>query len=1649
MNTIRDFPPVHPPKDSGKIEEKDKLSTESKESLIGKEILSETQTTEKTSSWWNWTLEHGKSFIMSIAGVKEALQEGTNVALKAITYSFNPSSFIANSNNKMTTLTKDPQLKDVVNSIAKKTSAFLWPTHEETIKGLLKQYVPESVFNGVLSFIDVNSEYIGRMIEANIISIIGNLSIEYASAPIDPKLTGAIKDEIEKIMNQMGPFSESAKESVIQKGLGNIKDEFIKNLCPDGIESLEESDPMRLSLEKIEKTLENVPSSVSEKIKQAAVDKENRSQILADITREIFLDPLPSRAPYSALPDLINHFVKTIKDKIDKASEKGENADIKAIIKEFTDEVIDVALPNGIDSLLIPDVGGVVHKAINYWFPTSTLKAMVADLANQAYDKAAEKRDIGAFVESLELPKETTALILPVIKRSLGEELSGSFLEVGKQLFNGLTNPVIEEKNNREILGKELSEQCDKWSAEIMSKVEDPLISMITSAIFGEDVENKDQEARLQLEKQLKVLLKDQDASISHDGSLAWGAAGHVRALLIQAMAKVKQNSKDSPLLSNAYVLAKAVKQAFAKPIEKTSELFKTNHEIQSKKKKIDELKLAREEKESKLNELLGSETTTAVKNLRTVHDSFKSSTHGSAKMLEKILIQRGVENKDDQDFVLKNFVYIDGENGSEGEIQKLESDVLLLETIGLSIEGQETALTEQEVLALNSSRRLPELDNKIEMQTKKLTDLQQQLSKVNLMEIENEIDVQTKELNELRGELEDIDKPNPSADRLVAINVLKREIRELEVNLEFSKTTKQNAKRLSETLTNEIEDLEIELFELGIERNNLIEKTEEGIKALQKRFEGVTEGLLGSIGWGKDDKIAIPFIRDLLKNEILPSLLLDQTKDMILLHVEKAEVEEDLKSHKRGFGAISLGKPIAKLVLDVVKGVIVEPKKLAHELCACYKQIKISTEEMVELEKSIEKLIKHHPGHIKKKELVKLITKIDSALTPDIGQLQKLKDKMNKGFISTSTLGETIGNVLINEELIGMKLTGLSTEQKQSIGQQIKDFLSSKMPEDFDKFLEDHIELMVLKILSNLGKNIAKDGEDILVATAKKFKELSEKYTKEGKEPDIDKITEEILAFADIAEDKSIPGIPKALQSLLYGLAKAEVGRRLKDLYAKRALSKDSAHLQEIRRSVEQKIHRPGKKEEEQIKLDILSQQIGEIGTQITFDLLLKDRKDEGNIINFLKENILPTEGSTELGESLLEVWDAFSEEEKTMFEENAKSHLTGLVSTTALEGLGNLFSGILKETRSFSIAKITSLLKVVTDLLTEKPALTKIGPKTRKEAEAGATFFHRLASPLLKILLPDGAKSKALESIPEEYRQIAWTQLKTNILPLILKGICNYFLSEKGLKALWISILQSINKRLAVEKFDLEKAKIRAQEKKRIEQEEQAKLKMVPEGGKIAENVIAPTGNKKVNLSPDEQSLDTQAGEAFMAITDKFAPGLKNNFLVRMIVSKEKIPELVGSALRGMITDTSWIDMIEPVIPKTIEKGVKANEEATEKSMEELNTGLKEELGKAIGLGWQALHSIINNAIYEATGTLGYGAKQAVDKAVRLVLLTIIGTVMKGLFGIQTDAIKQRLISKGMEVVDFSVALFDTEEKRRKVISKITNVFIPFEQV
>lgn len=1569
MSNIFGFPPVYS-ENKHKIDKEKK--TQDKETEIAQETITHTDTeSKKDSSWWNWSKETAGAFLGSILGMKETVDFVTTTVLNVTTYSFNPTALINDAKEKMTTQTKDSELQHIIGFIGKKTSTTLWPTYKETIQDIIKTYVPTTFVTSVLDFIDVNSEYLGRIIEANVVSILGNLSMKYATPPLDPKLKEIIDTEIERMMNAMGPFSESAKQAIIKEGLEKIKDAFTKVLCPDGIENLSETDPIRLSLEEIGKIVEDLPTSLSEKINQAITDKEKRSQILSEITREIFIDPLPPRDSYSALPDLINHLVKTIKDKVDKAKEEGDKADLKAIVKEFTDEIIDAALPNGMDSVLLPDMGGVVHKIINANFPISALKEMVADLL---YKVVVEKRDVSSLMESLGLPKELTDLILPSIKRSLKEEESGSLLDISGTLLNSLTNPVMEEKKNRELLGEELSKQCDQWTEELMAKMEDPLISGIVATLVGEGTKKEDQETRLQLENQLKVLLKGQDASTSQDGSLAWGIKDHIRANLIKVMAQIKQKSSDSdsPLLFGSEVLTKAIKNTIGKAIEQTKELAKTEKEIDLKQNKINELE-------------------------------HKLETEGA-----------------DSDSIKQ-------------EIDKLRSDVMLLDIIKDTIVGENIVLTAEEKIALNP-KKLREVEKIIQDRKEKLESLQQQLSEIDPIKLDQEIDAQMKELKELEGELAEIDKPNPTPSRQVAIQALKREIRELEVNIEFSRTQKQNEiPQLREKLANEIEDIELELFNLELERTHL-DKISEGTKSLQKRFEGVSEGILSSIGWGEEDEMAIPFIRDILKNEILPSLLLDQTREMILLQSERSEIEEEIRSHHRGQGVLSLGKPISNLVLDIVKGAVVDTKEIVDDLCFCYNGLETSPEQQLQLEQSIETLLKEHPGKIKKKMLANIMARIDPHLKPNPERFQQLKEKMNGAFLSRNALGETIGDVITNEELLGMKLTGLSEEQKKSIGRQLQEFLSGKMPQEAWSFLGDHIELVVLKIFSNLGKKVAPEGQDILKAVAMKLKELSEKSIKEGKEPDLDKLTEEILALADIDQDTSLPGIPKALKSLLYGLAKDAVAQRLKDLYAHREFATNINLMHEIKESTRSKIERKGQSEEKQIKLDLFCEDLGELGTQVTFDILLKDRKDEGNIMNLLK-GILPKEGATELGESLIDIWDTLTVGEKTKLNVGAKSHLQGLINAFSLEGMGNLFHSIMKETRLSNMIKMADFLRVVTDVFTEQPSPTKIEPKTRQETEREeTTFFARLSSQIVKVLLPQGADSKALESIPKKDRPLVWTLLKTNIFPIVLKGVFDTFLSPAGLKKIWVSILRSVNANLAkVQKFDIKRAKLEAQQKAQKAQKKDL-IKITDE----------------LTVSPEEQTLNEQAGEALIAITNKFAPGLLDHFLVRMVVPKDRIVGLVGSSLRGLVTDTFWTDMLQPMINTMGEErtlkptGTQAREKPEDIVLEELNEQIKSEFKTALSLGWQAFHSILDNAIYQATGRIGLGSKHIIDKGIRMVVLTMIGTVMRALFNIQSDAIKEKLVSKGMDIVNFSVTLFDTEEKRRKLLGRITGIFL-----
>jgi hypothetical protein len=50
----------------------------------------------------------------------------------------------------------------------------------------------------------------------------------------------------------------------------------------------------------------------------------------------------------------------------------------------------------------------------------------------------------------------------------------------------------------------------------------------------------------------------------------------------------------------------------------------------------------------------------------------------------------------------------------------------------------------------------------------------------------------------------------------------------------------------------------------------------------------------------------------------------------------------------------------------------------------------------------------------------------------------------------------------------------------------------------------------------------------------------------------------------------------------------------------------------------------------------------------------------------------------------------------------------------------------------------------------------------------------------------------------------------------------------------------------------------------------------------------------------------------------------------------------------------------------------------------------------------------------------------------------------VLRSVFKIQNPAIKEKLVSKGMDIVNFSVALFDTPEKQRNIIGRFSGIFL-----
>ncbi len=749
-----------------------------------------------------------------------------------------------------------------------------------------------------------------------------------------------------------------------------------------------------------------------------------------------------------------------------------------------------------------------------------------------------------------------------------------------------------------------------------------------------------------------------------------------------------------------------------------------------------------------------------------------------------------------------------------------------------------------------------------------------------------------------------------------------------------------------------------------------------------------------------------IPFIQDKLKKDILPSLLVDQSLDVVYLHAKEKEITRQVTSHKNGNGLLTLRKPIVKIVRDSVQRLIVDGNGISQELAACFTPKLTEHHYTEKISKEINALIGQ--GKIKKKDLNNLIKKIvpDTTCT-NPKKLQELKNKLNSGLYSVKDLGRGVNWIIVDKTALGslITLTGLSETEQDSIAKGIQELLAGHGPTEVWEFLDKHIELAITQIFANLASHTP-GTDDILVATVKRLKKIADTHIVAGKKPDFNKITDEILSLADVDLYHPIPGLPKALQGLIHYLAKAEIANRLKNIYEKPGLV-TSYRLQAITTTAERQVQRIKKgSSEDQVCLSAFCNDLSAFGSDALFDDLFSTQKEARSLI----EGIFPEAGAKELGESFIEAWNAVTAvpTEKEKLVSGIKGGTKDLFNAVTLEAVGNMFKQIQTEDEANNMDKTTELFNRIPNIIKEVPPAipVMIGPKTKEEAEIEEKqdlgFYTELTKEIVKIVLPVGADSKFMQAIPSEYRGLVWDAVENKGLPKLFQVIVNQMLKPESLKGMCVGIFKKVNALLSAPgKFE-------------------AKKETAPQ--------------KEAN-----QELNKACGKAFVAIVNRMLPGLIDSYLVKKYFTQDIIDATIGSVVRGFISDTMWMDILQPALQSAVDNKVFVNK-PRDTSIPEISIDeqLTAEMKKGISLLpnyiMAQLQNILDGIVADYKGKDKVGFANALNIAGKYVGFLIIKRVFQVIFALTMPTIRRKISNWLVTGGTNAVELFNTQKNEER---------------
>jgi len=254
---------------------------------------------------------------------------------------------------------------------------------------------------------------------------------------------------------------------------------------------------------------------------------------------------------------------------------------------------------------------------------------------------------------------------------------------------------------------------------------------------------------------------------------------------------------------------------------------------------------------------------------------------------------------------------------------------------------------------------------------------------------------------------------------------------------------------------------------------------------------------------------------------------------------------------------------------------------------------------------------------------------------------------------------------------------------------------------------------------------------------------------------------------------------------------------------------------------------------------------------------------------------------------------------------------------------------------------------------------------------------FYKPATNELLDLLFPHGQAD--LTFVPAEFREKAWKQLKTNLLPEILPLITEAFLSQSSVNGLVLDILEDLQKDM--EAGPGTNPKDLNNEKQEVKEE----VERVPDAldnaaGLLIEQVLARTDMsslvKNMYLDKDGKILP----EKQKKIGDALHKKLNDSFIKTTLekVFQNVIDKEIGGAPKPKLK----ADVIEPKIKEAARKLLRTT------------------ISKEIDELWDTAQAKWDNHIESIFGNVGIGMKKVFDAVFRFVFFTVIGNLLAFIF-------------------------------------------------